>query len=471
MQQVSTSEPPLIVRAQSRPSRPSPPDPDVPPYRGFDWVKGRLPRRSEPWLRTRDQLVIAPGFYMDEAARDDVHDYAREKPWVWPARRHFFLSDIHADADALQRSLVASGAVEKTGPGDHDFQLTEQGRAGVFVVAGDCFDKGPSNLRLLRALKHLIDLGADVQLLAGNHDVRALVGMSCLGAEDTLLAHLFVRMGKKTVPLFKEIHDEYLSDRNFDSSPEQERRLHDRMFPPQSWYREWPEAVRGMIPDKKIEHELVRIREKTRDLETHCERAGLSLAAVEAAADKFHELFLTPGGEFAWFFERMQLAYRAGSFLFVHAGVDDDVALQIRRQGVEGVNRRFRELLDGRELFELYHGDIGNVFRTKYRDTDRPLTPTGVHDLHCHGIYAVVHGHRNIVHGQRIVFRAGLLNFECDASVDRNTRRIEDLEGLGGAVTIFREDGCVLGVSTDFRAVKVFDAARSAGVFVLTSAC
>lgn len=438
----------------------------VPEYRGEGDVGGRLPTRAEPWLKGASELLISPGFYLDEASRDAVQRYAESRPWVWPERRHILLSDVHADADAFVRSLVASGGVSKSGPGTREFELTEIGRGAIFVIAGDCFDKGPSNLELLRALKHLIDLDADVVLLAGNHDIRALVGMTCIGASDVRLAHLFVRMGKKAVPLFKELYDGYLAgDGEEPSSPADEQRIHERLFPSSEWFREFPRSVRGLIPDKKVEHELVRIREKCMDLESHCARAGLSLANVERAAEKFIELFVRPGGEFAWFFERMQLAYRAGSLLFVHAGADDVVAARLRRDGVEGINRWFREMLDRRELFDLYHGPIGNVFRTKYRDTEPRLSVLGVQDLKRAGIYAIVHGHRNILHGQRIVFREGMLNFECDASIDRNTRVIEGLAGPGGAATVFREDGCVLGVSTDFPAVKVFDVARSANAF------
>jgi hypothetical protein len=56
--------------------------------------------------------------------------------------------------------------------------------------------------------------------------------------------------------------------------------------------------------------------------------------------------------------------------------------------------------------------------------------------------------------------REGLLNFECDSSVDCNTRKIEGLRGAGGAVVVFRPDAVALGVSADYPHVKVFDATR-----------
>jgi hypothetical protein len=55
------------------------------------------------------------------------------------------------------------------------------------------------------------------------------------------------------------------------------------------------------------------------------------------------------------------------------------------------------------------------------------------------------------------VFRGGVLNFECDASVDCNTRQREQLQGLGAAATLFLPSARVLGISTDYPSVKRFD--------------
>ena len=92
----------------------------------------------------------------------------------------------HADADALLNSLEATGGVERRGCSD-EFRVTPRGRSAVFVMGGDYLDKGPSNLRLLRVLKRLLDSDARVVLLAGNHDVR------------TLLAIAFAEMSHPTV--------------------------------------------------------------------------------------------------------------------------------------------------------------------------------------------------------------------------------------------------------------------------------
>lgn len=435
----------------------------VPQYAGLEWVDGStLPRRAEPWLKSQTKLLIEPGFYVDEATREEVESYTKDKLWVWPSERVYLLSDIHADTDAFHRSLIASGGVRKVGPADTDIELTEDGKNATFIIAGDCFDKGPSNLRLLRAVRHLMQLSPRVHLLAGNHDVRALVGIRCAGNKDPRLAHLFVRMGKKAVPLFKELCDSYVDNDSLDLQPATQARIHDELFPDEQWFETFPQIAAGYISEKKLTRELERIREKTAEFKARCSENGLTLSHIAAAIAQFKARFLEPDGEFGWFFNEMQLCHRVGSLLFLHAGVDDEMAQHIRNDGAEGANQWFRKLLADNDLFELYHGPVGNAFRTKYRDSDRPLTAEGVRALHNTGIYGVIHGHRSIPYGQRIIFRAGMLNIECDATVDVNSRALQGLPGPGGAVTVFRPDGKVLGISTDYHAVKVFEPATVA---------
>lgn len=430
---------------------------DIPKYRGLEWIHADLPHEREAWPKFANRILVDACGDDYDLTRDELAHYSKGKPWIWPGETLYFLCDLHADTDAFFVSLVASGGVAKTGPGDEDFVLTPEGCEATFVIGGDCLDKGPDNLRLLRALRSLVDKGARVELLAGNHDVRFLVGLHYAGARDPRHAHLFVRMGKKAVPIFREIWDHYLEGKVDASTLPSEDFVRAQLWPGDDWFEAFPEAVKDAVTDVKIRKEVGRIREKCVELGAHLAARGMSFGMLWAAHEKARELFCSPAGDFAWYFDRMKLAYRAGSFLFVHAGIDDLIVRVLRRGGVDGLNAEFRRLVDD-DLFALYHGPVGNAFRTKYRNFDLPLTARGVKDLQRLGIYAVVHGHRNICRGQRIRMREGLLNFECDASVDRNTRIIEGLPGIGGAVTILRPDGCLLGVSTDYPYVKVLDA-------------
>jgi hypothetical protein len=439
--------------ATDRPLRDSAARGVLPRYHGREHVAGRLPDVAEPWPTA---VSAAQGY---DAAPELIADYVAPRAWVWPRKTLYFLCDVHADADALFTSLVASGGLRKTGSGDDDWELTEAGAAAEIVIGGDLFDKGPSTLRLLRVLRALRERGAHVDVLAGNHDLRTAVGLAYMGRREPRFAHLFVRMGKKTIPLFKEIWDSELAGRPNLASALSDVALRELLMPPPEWYETFPELARGLVPEPKIGKELIRIREKAAEFEAQAAAIGLRLSQVYAAAEHARRMFLEPRGEYFWLFDQMQLARKEGSYLFVHAGLDDTTAAVLRAEGVDGLNREFHTLLE-RDLFELYHGPVGNVFRTKYRDIDHPMTAAGVRDVHAAGVHAIVHGHKNILRGQRMVMRAGLLNFECDASIDVNTRALEGLSGAGGAVVVFREDGRVVGLSTDHPAAKVFDPAR-----------
>ena len=167
----------------------------APRYRGEEWIGAKLPTEVERWPKFRTRLQIDKTGDSYDIAEEELLRYGEDKSISWPDRPIYFLCDMHADADAFFRSLVASGAIEKTGPEDADFRLTPAAERATFVIGGDCLDKGPNNLRLLRAVRLLIDSGADVDLLVGNHDLRALVGFIYGGSKEPRLAHLFVRMG------------------------------------------------------------------------------------------------------------------------------------------------------------------------------------------------------------------------------------------------------------------------------------
>ena len=122
----------------------------------------------------------------------------------------------------------------------------------------------------------------------------------------------------------------------------------------------------------------------------------------------------------------MRLAARRGSFLFVHAGLDDRTATMLRDHGTSHVNQLFQSQLFG-SPFEFYFGPVANAVRTKYRQVDMPLSAMGQHQAERAGIHAIVHGHRNLHRGQRLTMRQGILHFECDITMDRASRAKEGL--------------------------------------------
>jgi hypothetical protein len=431
----------------------------LPQYKGGQWLREGLPTQAAEWpLHERKSVG------KDRANHHGFVEVLKRSvelsPWMWPLRPIFFLADPHADAEAFTASLVASGGVRKTGPTDTDIVLTTEGEQGIFIIGGDCLDKGPSNLNLLRSIRNLMNTGAEVKLLAGNHDVRLLMGIRALKLKrDPRTEHLFVRMGPKAVPLLKEVHDQYLNHGSALKGIPGKRECRRRLFPSDTWFEQFPKDAAWMMPPQSIARELNRMRKKVAVFEDACSDAGLSMRDVYATALQCDQLFLQPGGEFAWFFNDMQLLHREGSFLFIHAGVDDRIASLIQEESTDYLNQLYRHQVE-HDLFEFYYGPLANTMRTKYRDVDMPLTHNGVETAYRQGVHVVVHGHRNRTNGQRIMLRQGMIHIEGDVTLDRNSRKKEGLDGYGMGVTIIRPEGQVIGISNDYPYAKVFEPQR-----------
>lgn|GEM_PF-153428 len=438
-------------------------------YYGLEWVKAQLPQEPQIWIMGPYNKAVKKDNWSYKGIPSELKDHLQPDSWQWPKRVIYFFSDLHADKDAFIDSLVASGGIKKTGPKDKDFRLTKEGKKANFILGGDCFDKGPSTLRLLKTIKILIDKGADITILTGNHDLRTLIGnVSLLMKRTPANEHFFVRMGIKPMPLFKEIYDTYLSSGSKKESKKFKKILkgipstekcRKKLFPSENWAENFAQIAKDNLSEQAIAKEIKRTNKKILSFEKWCEQHDLSLRQVYAAVKIWQKLFLHPKGEFYWFFKHIKMARKEGSFFFVHAGVDDLSAKMIRASGVKSINKQFSQKLKN-DPFDLYYGPLGNMVRTKYRDTDRQFTSKGSLILRNAGINAIVHGHRNLYYGQRLMLRRGMVNFECDTSVDINTRKKEGVPGHGASVTIIRPEQMVLGISSDYPFVKVFEPNR-----------
>jgi len=428
----------------------------VPHYHGIEHTGVQLPRQTEQWLEGKKRSLHSRR-RNHQQAEQQLLELVEKYEWTWPRRTVYFFSDLHADADALISSLIASGGVRAKGKSHRRLKLTKQGKKAQFLIGGDCFDKGPSNLTLLRALDKLHRRGAHMRILAGNHDVRVMLGMRSVNRNDALeCRHFFIRMGAKAVPFLKEINDSYLSGAHSLIDIPSNKQCRQKLYPPEQWFDVFPQEVADLLPEKIIEKEVRRIREKKQDFEEQCENVGLSLRRAYAAALKWQQLFLHDNAEFGWFFRRMRLAVRKGSFLFVHAGLDNNIAHLINQKGVRQLNREFKKQLHG-DPMRFYYGPVANAIRTKYRPGDRHLTSAGARQVHENDMHVIVHGHKNMLNGQRISVRKSIVNFECDVTLDRHSRYKEGLTGAGAGVTIIRPDKKIIGISTDHPYVKVFD--------------
>ena len=214
-------------------------DKPVPRYQGTEWLKVKLPRQTAPWLDGKHQSLHKRRS-SHAVATAELNAMLERNRWKWPRHPIYFFADPHADTDAMLASLVASGGIRKTGPDDRDFELTGSGKRARFIIGGDCFDKGPSSLRLLRALRSLAERGASLRILAGNHDVRVMLGMRNVGVKRKLEnEHFFIRMGPKAVPLLKEIQTHYLQGRKALRHIPGKRTCRQRLYPSERWFNDF----------------------------------------------------------------------------------------------------------------------------------------------------------------------------------------------------------------------------------------
>lgn len=418
----------------------------------------RLPREctawpvSEPHSGGGTRTCLQDMFHSLKVAADHGR-------WHWPERPVVFISDPHADAESFLRSLAAAGTIRRSGSGTSDFVLTDFGQYARIVVGGDCLDKGPSNLDMLDALAALFSSGAEVHLLAGNHDLRFMLAVQALtGPRSPLTDHLFVRMGRKTVPLLREVWDRFPAKDLMKDMPD-ESACRTRIFPGPDWEAQFPRRAAAHLSQKAIDKELSRLRTKQDQFDAEAANAGMTIRMVYAAALMCRALFLDPDGPYAWFYARMNMVHRCGSLLFVHAGLDDTMCTLLAQGGADAVNERFRFEAQ-QNPFTFYFGPVANLVRTKYRDTDKHLSKTGVRALHAVGVKMVVQGHVNNRRGQRLLAKRGVLHLEGDVTLDRASRLMEGLQGIGAGATLIHPSGDIVGLSSDYPAAKHFHPER-----------
>ncbi|WP_236016810.1 metallophosphoesterase [Salipiger abyssi] len=419
-----------------------PATPLLPPMFDTDSCLADLPRDLAPWPGTQAHPQIS-------ACLDRARAHGG---WRWPERPVIFVSDPHADAEGFLRSLIAGGVIRRE---RGRIALTAFGKQARIVLGGDSLDKGPSNLALLDALAALRATGAELHILAGNHDLRMRMAVAALrGPRAALTEHLFARMGRKILPALREVRDRFVTDADLAALPDEES-CRARLLPGPDWPARFARAAEGELPPKLIDKEIAKLTEKLRKFDRDRARSGLSCRDILAAALKCHEVFFERGGAYAWFYDSMDVVLRSGSLLFVHAGLCDSMCALLATEGPSAVNASYRAEAE-RASLGFYFGPLANLVRTKYRASDCELTDRGVTALHRAGIHMVVQGHVNSHSGQRLLAKRGLLHLEGDVTLDRASRALEGLDGIGAGATLIFPSGDVIGLSRDYPAAKHF---------------
>lgn len=433
-------------------------------------LPANLPDTTAHWLHTAPHSVrIKDASGSDKPRHEKNHTPAehlsqliRDQRWRWPDKPVVYITDPHADPEALFYSLISSGGVERTGPKLEDFRLTSFGKTAHFVIGGDCFDKGPSTLGLLDFIQLFIKKGAKLTVLAGNHDLRVLFGMQQVGQHCARNSHFFIRMGVKCIPLIQELIVRHQLDKHLPADTPDVEACRRALMPADNWYERFPVDAQWIMPDSKIEKEIEKVNKKIKDFFKHCNALDLDLRQVYAAAKIFQQEFLSKNGSYYWFYKSLRLALHEGSFLFLHAGVDDRFCTQLQNLGVKSLNKRFRQEMELGSPFDIYYGWLLNTVRTKYRSTDLAFTREGADKLRQSGVQAIVQGHINRYEGQSITIRTDIIHIECDITLDRHSRRKEGLSGIGAGCTLVLPSEKIVGVSNDWEHVKLLDMAAGA---------
>lgn len=421
------------------------------------------------WLACDTVRVYAGnnGLAMDRAAKV-ARDYADKFVWEFPRQHVLFFCDLHGDAEAFRRSLIAGKAIVCHSKDLLDFDLSDFGKAADIVIAGDIFDKGPSNLDVLELLSHLRSLGAKIIVLAGNHDLRIWLTLKALDAKELeafdylaehleraqlLVSEVLARavlptplaslQPKKAPPTSKKGRSKKAVRRTAD---EQGRKALQTLFGP----------ALASSDDGAYKGRKAWLIERWQEIEAFYRQRGIAPDALCDGLMLAYDLLVAPSGRHAWIFAEMQLLHRYGSFLLAHGGVDDQLCAELKADGVDGINKKFRKLLAKARPSELAAGAFGNSTLTKYRPSDEPLTAAGVRRLHGEGIFAIVHGHDNQIGQQNVAYRQELLHFQCDATLNRCTRKLQGLSPRGMAVVIFEPEGRLTALSSDRPEGKTF---------------
>lgn len=303
---------------------------------------------------------VAPKHYSHQASAWQPHlnEHIKTSHWQFPQNDTVFFCDLHADADAFLRSLKASYLISQTSTLGK-IALTTQGLSANIIIGGDCFDKGPSNLKLLSLIGQLRQQGAHLILLAGNHDIRIYAGLLALDhANDPKQSHFFTRMGRKTSALFAEIFHTYFIDAGLtakDLTILSDAEIKQALFPAQDWPELFREQAKNHLSPSEIAKEIRQITFKQTDFLNACQEKGLNLQQVYWAVLKARDLLINPQGEFSWFFQELALLHREGSYLFCHAGLDDRITHWIKTRSIEQINAHFKTQLQQGDLFNIYY--------------------------------------------------------------------------------------------------------------------
>ncbi|TVQ72628.1 MAG: metallophosphoesterase, partial [Oceanospirillales bacterium] len=282
-------------------------------YLGQEWIDAHLPTTFCNWLEQKQYGWVVDG-QVDQSLVEELTNLANPDTWQWPDHLVVFVTDLHADAEAFSASLVASGLFERHGEQPNQISIAADTPVFEIIIGGDCLDKGPANLPLLRLIRQLLDQQIPITLLSGNHDLRLQLAVNTLKAPDcTLNGHFLIRLGSKVMPLCVELLNEYPLTPDEQSRLPSEAECLARLLPSDDWHLRFQQEATSHLTASQIHTELSRLESRKQRFFRAAEKAQLSMQQIFAALERWRQLFLEPNGEFHWFVRDQQLGCRRGS--------------------------------------------------------------------------------------------------------------------------------------------------------------
>lgn len=309
-----------------------------------------------------------------------------EKAELITRRPVLAIGDLDANFDALVRILDQTGYIELSTAEDNSknqIRLREKAEGGTIVLTGDFFDRGKRFLLMMDFIQTLRQNGVDVKTTAGNHETMGLHALSCPSVKERN-PHFYAlinyanevlaraKKAKKEIDPFRLM--QFIS--NMDSQQHfngREEQHHKDLTAFAEWYYQESEPPAF----------LTELKENRKDL-FNSDQPSLQ-EQVEAA----HSLFFN-GGEYSQFVQQMKLMERVDDVLYLHAGINDYWAMELKKHGIEGINQKFQQALKNADLTD-YVETAGQ--RALFWQRHTALTPFAARVLKDLGIHAVIRGH------------------------------------------------------------------------------
>ncbi len=318
--------------------------------------------------------------------RSIMESAAYEKAELITRRPVLAIGDLDANFDALVHILDQTGYIELSANKDkskNHIRLREKAEDGTVIITGDFFDRGKKLLLMMDFIQTLRQNGVDVKTTAGNHETMAFHALSCPSVKEqnphfyalinyanNVLAH--AKKAKKDIDPFRLM--QYIStvdsQQHFHGREEQH---HKDLVAFAEWYYQESEPPAFLT-------ELVKNRKDLFD----SDKPSLQ-EQVEAA----HSLFFN-GGEYSEFVQQMKLMERVDDVLYLHAGINDYWAMELKKHGIDGINQKFQQALKNGDL--THYVETAEQ-RALFWQRHTALTPFAARVLKELGINAVVRGH------------------------------------------------------------------------------